>query len=78
MVMDVFTMPSFDMVFKVIRDRFDEPKTTNREAVKKNYRMVFRHDRAGRLVDAQEFEYLEFSIQRFSPRSASKSVGDRW
>ena len=67
MVMVVFTMPSFDMVFKVIRDRFDEPKTTSREAVKNKYRLVFRHDRAGRLVDAQEFEYLTFSIQRFSP-----------
>jgi isocitrate dehydrogenase kinase/phosphatase len=31
------------------------------------YRMVFHHDRAGRLVDAQEFEHLEFPRDRFSP-----------
>jgi isocitrate dehydrogenase kinase/phosphatase len=31
------------------------------------YRLVFRHDRAGRLVDAQEFEHLEFPRDRFSP-----------
>jgi len=27
--------------------------------------MVFRHDRAGRLVDAQEFEHLVFDVRRF-------------
>ena len=31
-----------------------------------NYRLVFRHDRAGRLVEAQEFEHLEFDRARFS------------
>jgi isocitrate dehydrogenase kinase/phosphatase len=28
---------------------------------------VFRHDRAGRLVDAQEFEHLAFDAARFTP-----------
>ena len=30
MVMVVFTLPGFDVVFKVIRDRFEPPKTTTR------------------------------------------------
>jgi isocitrate dehydrogenase kinase/phosphatase len=30
------------------------------------YDLVFKHDRAGRLVDAQEFEHLKFSRNRFS------------
>jgi isocitrate dehydrogenase kinase/phosphatase len=30
------------------------------------YDLVFKHDRAGRLVDAQEFEHLKFSRSRFS------------
>jgi isocitrate dehydrogenase kinase/phosphatase len=35
--------------------------------VRANYRIVFRHDRAGRLVDAQEFEHLAFDRERFDP-----------
>lgn len=65
MVMTVFTMPSLDVVFKVIRDRFDPPKTTTREGVMDRYRLVFKHDRAGRLVDAQSFEHLSFARERF-------------
>ena len=30
MVMLVFTLPSYDVVFKLIRDRFDPPKDTDR------------------------------------------------
>jgi isocitrate dehydrogenase kinase/phosphatase len=67
MVMCVFTLPHFDIVFKVIRDRFDPPKTVTREEVREKYRLVFRHDRAGRLVDAMEFEHLEFARARFAP-----------
>ncbi len=65
MVMAVFTLPGFDVVFKVIRDRFEYPKTVTHEEVRAKYRMVFRHDRAGRLVDAQEFEHLAFDRARF-------------
>jgi isocitrate dehydrogenase kinase/phosphatase len=68
MVMLVFTMPSLDVVFKVIRDRFAYPKTTSRREVVEKYRLVFHHDRAGRLVDVQEFEHLEFERARFSER----------
>src|SRR5204863_430128 len=62
-----FTLPSFDVVFKVIRDRFPYPKTVLREEVLAKYQMVFIHDRAGRLVDAQEFRRLRFPRERFAP-----------
>jgi isocitrate dehydrogenase kinase/phosphatase len=66
LVMICFTLPSFDVVFKVIRDRFAYPKTILRQDVMAKYEMVFKHDRAGRLVDAQEFKRLRFPKQRFS------------
>ena len=47
LVMIVFTMPGFDVVVKVIRDRFPPSKSVTREAVMRSYRLVFRHDRAG-------------------------------
>jgi isocitrate dehydrogenase kinase/phosphatase len=61
-----FTLPSFDIVFKIIRDRFPYPKNVLREEVLKKYELVFKHDRAGRLVDAQEFKHLKFPKERFS------------
>ncbi|BDG08754.1 bifunctional isocitrate dehydrogenase kinase/phosphatase [Anaeromyxobacter paludicola] len=67
MVMAVFTLPSLDLVFKVIKDRFPAPKSTTRAEVMRKYALVFRHDRAGRLVDAQEFEHLAFERARFEP-----------
>ncbi len=67
MVMIVFTMPSYDVVFKIIRDRFLPPKTTTRRQVMEKYHLVFQHDRAGRLVGAQEFEHLAFARSRFTP-----------
>ena len=66
MVMEVFTMPDYDLVFKVIKDHFPYPKHTTRKKVMDKYDLVFKHDRAGRLVDAQEFEHLKFSRSRFS------------
>ncbi len=65
MVMLVFHLPSYEAVFKIIKDDFDEPKKTTRAQVKAKYNLVFRHDRAGRLVDAQEFEHLAFDRARF-------------
>jgi isocitrate dehydrogenase kinase/phosphatase len=67
MVMTVFTLPSYDVVFKVIKDHFDPPKKTTRQEVRNHYYLVFKHDRGGRLVDAQEFEHLRFDKDRFSP-----------
>jgi isocitrate dehydrogenase kinase/phosphatase len=67
LVMVCFTLPSFDVVFKVIRDRFPYPKSVLREEVLAKYQLVFRHDRAGRLVDAQEFRRLRFPRALFAP-----------
>ena len=66
LVMICFTLPSFDVVFKIIRDRFAYPKNILREEVLRKYELVFKHDRAGRLVDAQEFKRLEFPKDRFA------------
>jgi len=81
MVMVVFDLRSYDYVFKVIRDRFAAPKTNTRVDVENRYRLVFQHDRAGRLIEAQEFEHLTFERARFSERlleelasSAARSV----
>jgi isocitrate dehydrogenase kinase/phosphatase len=67
LVMVCFTLPSFDVVFKIIRDRFPYPKSVLREEVKAKYQLVFKHDRAGRLVDAQEFKQLKFRKALFKP-----------
>ncbi len=75
MVMAVFTLPSLELVFKVIRDRFPEPKVITREGVLEKYGLVFRHDRAGRLIDAQEFEHLRFPRSRFSPAVLDELLG---
>jgi len=69
LVMAVFTLPSYNMVFKLIRDKFGYPKTATRKEVLGRYQLVFKHDRAGRLIDAQEFRHLEFDLQRFDERT---------
>jgi isocitrate dehydrogenase kinase/phosphatase len=72
MVMTVFTLPSYEFVFKVIRDRFAPPKNTTAEEVRARYRQVLRHDRVGRLVDFQEFERLDFPRRRFSEETLAE------
>jgi isocitrate dehydrogenase kinase/phosphatase len=67
MVMLVFTLPSYDVVFKLIKDRFDYPKESTRAEVMRRYRLVFEHDRIGRLVEAHEFEHLRIARDRFEP-----------
>ena len=66
MVMSVFTLPSYDFVFKIIKDRFTPPKEMTREQVKAKYALVKRWDRAGRMADTQEFKNLAFARERFS------------
>lgn len=68
MVMIAFNMPSDDLVYKVIRDRFERPKTTSRDEVMAKYDYVFKHDRAGRLVDVQTFEALTVDSCCFTPQ----------
>lgn len=67
LVMSVFTLPSLNVVFKVIKDHFGAPKRTTRKDVREKYYLVFVRDRVGRLADAQEFEHLEFPRERFAP-----------
>lgn len=67
LVMICFTLPSFDVVFKLIRDKFPYQKNILREDVLSKYELVFKHDRAGRLVDAQEFKRIKFPKSRFAP-----------
>ena len=66
MVMAVFTLPSYPLVFKLIRDRFAWPKTLTRHQVEEKYALVFNLDRVGRLLDAQPYRHLRFPRARFS------------
>ncbi len=66
MVMAVFTPRDYPVVFKLIRDRFAYPKDLARKDVEDKYRLVFRRDRIGRLVDAQEFRRLRFPKRQFA------------
>jgi isocitrate dehydrogenase kinase/phosphatase len=67
MVMSVFTLPSYQTVFKVIKDRFPPQKEITREAVREKYYTVKTHDRVGRMADTQEFDHFMFPRARFSP-----------
>lgn len=84
LVMIVFTLPGFEVVFKVIRDRFPPQKNVTRTQVAERYQLVARHDRAGRLVEAQRFHDLALPRDRFDPplldellQDASRTVSIR-
>jgi len=66
MVMTVFTLPSYGVVFKVIKDRFDQPKTVTEAIVRDKYKLVSRSDKAGRMADTQEYTNFIFYRNRFS------------
>ncbi|RMG77249.1 MAG: bifunctional isocitrate dehydrogenase kinase/phosphatase [Bacteroidetes bacterium] len=67
MVMAVFTLPSYNVVFKVIKDRFEVPKKVTEAEVKQKYELVHQHDRVGRMTDFHVFENLRFERARFAP-----------
>ncbi|OAT44885.1 isocitrate dehydrogenase phosphatase/kinase [Proteus hauseri ATCC 700826] len=67
MVMLVFTLPTYDRVFKVIKDKFAPQKTITAERVKECYQLVKEHDRVGRMADTQEFENFIIEKKRISP-----------
>lgn len=67
MVMLVFTLPGFDWVFKVIRDRFAPQKEVTEAQVRACYQQVKEHDRVGRMADTQEFEQFALPLSRISP-----------
>ena len=68
LVMCVFTLPSLNVVFKIIKDRFGASQDAPPAAASLDkYHFVFVRDRVGRLADAQEFEHLEFPTAPASP-----------
>ncbi|KKO00567.1 hypothetical protein LCGC14_0126580 [marine sediment metagenome] len=67
MVMSVFTLPGFNTVFKIIKDKFAPSKNVDRATVIEKYRLVKRHDRVGRMADTQEFSDFRFPRARFEP-----------
>lgn len=66
MVMTVFTLPSYGIVFKIIKDKFDYPKQVTEAIVKQKYKLVSRSERAGRMADTQEYSNFIFYRNRFS------------
>lgn len=67
MVMQVFTLPSFQFVFKLIMDKFDPPKTVTRKEVRDKYQLVKNHDRVGRLADTLEYSNVAIPLDRIDP-----------
>ncbi|MFJ3449139.1 bifunctional isocitrate dehydrogenase kinase/phosphatase [Pseudomonas sichuanensis] len=67
MVMSVFTLPGFNTVFKIIKDRFSPSKTVDRATVIDKYRLVKSVDRVGRMADTQEFADFRFPQAKFDP-----------
>lgn len=67
MVMTVFTLPSYNIVFKLIKDHFDPPKNMTRQQVRERYKLVSLHDRVGRMADTHEFEYFHLPLDRIHP-----------
>ncbi|MDE0559595.1 bifunctional isocitrate dehydrogenase kinase/phosphatase [Algoriphagus sp. NF] len=66
MVMTVFTSPSLDVVFKLVKDHFEPPKSMTRQEVREKYKLVSLHDRVGRMADTHEFEYFHLPLDRIS------------
>jgi isocitrate dehydrogenase kinase/phosphatase len=76
MVMAVFTLPNFNVVFKVIRDKFGPTKNFDRQHVIDSYRLVLMHDRVGRMADAMEFDHIKLDLHRFSQPVIDELLGE--
>ncbi len=66
MVMAVFALPSYQVVFKIIKDKFSPTKRLTQDQVRDAYYLVKTHDRVGRMADTQEFSNIAFPRHRFS------------
>ncbi len=66
MVMCVFTLTNYPFVFKIIKDKFDNPKNVTRAQVIRKYQEVELSDRVGRMAYAHQFEHLRFPRHLFS------------
>ncbi|WP_395344801.1 bifunctional isocitrate dehydrogenase kinase/phosphatase [Ningiella sp. W23] len=67
LVMAVFHLPSYGVVFKIIRDEFAESKKITREHVIDRYKLVKMSDRVGRMADTHEYINFSFPRDRFDP-----------
>lgn len=67
LVMMVFHLPSYGVVFKIIKDEFAESKKITREHVKDCYRLVKMTDRVGRMADTHEYVNFRFPLHRIAP-----------
>ena len=67
MLVLVFTLPGFDRVFKVIKDKFAPQKEMSAAHVRACYQLVKEHDRVGRMADTQEFENFVLEKRHISP-----------
>jgi isocitrate dehydrogenase kinase/phosphatase len=67
LVMQVFTLPSFPYVFKVIRDQFPPQKEVTHKLVKERYFQVKKHDRIGRMADTLDFVDVALPMDRLDP-----------
>ena len=65
LVMEVFQLRSYQVVFKVIKDRFPASKKITREGVRAAYELVKTHDRVGRMADTHEFFELRLPKSMF-------------
>lgn len=66
MVMNVFTLPSYPYVFKLIKDPVHIKKDIQPRHVMDCYQLVKRKDRVGRMADVWEFSHVAFPLNRFS------------
>lgn len=67
LVMAVFHLPSYGVVFKVIKDEFAESKKITREHVKECYKLVKVTDRVGRMADTHEYVNYRLPKERVEP-----------
>jgi isocitrate dehydrogenase kinase/phosphatase len=67
LVMQVFTLPSFPYVFKVIRDHFPPQKEVTHQLIKERYLQVKKHDRIGRMADTLDFADVALPLKRIEP-----------
>ena len=66
LVMQVFMLPSYPYVFKVIKDPEALKKNVTEDKVKSKYQLVKQHDRVGRMTDTLEFAEVALPRARFS------------
>lgn len=67
LVMSVFHLPSYGVVFKIIKDHFPESKKVSRQRVKECYRLVKMTDRVGRMADTHEYMNFRLPKNRIDP-----------